>query len=107
VVTHHWENGLNYLYYEVLYGGYPLIHNSEFLTEYGYYYNAFDADSGADALLKAYAEHNDGLSAYERKNETLFRRLDPKTPETIEAHEQLLSLSGQRPAAPKLARMGP
>ena len=52
VVTHQWENGLNYLYYEVLWGGYPLIHNSEFLKDYGYYYRDFDAESGADALLQ-------------------------------------------------------
>jgi hypothetical protein len=93
VVTHHWENGLNYLYYEVLYGGYPLIHNSGFLKEYGYYYNDFDADSGADALLRAHAEHNRALSAYKRANEPLFRRLNPTTPETIEVHERLLALA--------------
>ena len=38
VVTHHWENGLNYLYYEVLHGGYPLVHNSACLKDWGYYY---------------------------------------------------------------------
>jgi hypothetical protein len=90
VVTHHWENGLNYLYYEVLYGGYPLIHNSEFLKEYGYYYKDFDAESGADALLRAYAEHNDQLENYKRKNAELLRRLNPRTPETIAIHEALL-----------------
>ena len=91
VVTHHWENGLNYLYYEVLYGGYPLIHNSEFLKDYGYYYKDFDAESGADALLRAYTEHNDQLEDYRRQNAALMRRLDPKTPETIVVHEQLLA----------------
>lgn len=90
IVTHHWENGLNYLYYEVLYGGYPLIHNSEFLKDYGYYYKDFDAESGADALLRAYAEHNDQLEDYKRRNAGLLHRLDPKTPETIAIHEQLL-----------------
>jgi hypothetical protein len=90
IVTHHWENGLNYLYYEVLYGGYPLIHNSEFLKDYGYYYKDFDADSGADALLLAYTEHNDRLEDYKRANAELFRRLNPKTPETIAVHEHLL-----------------
>ena len=33
IVSHHWENGQNYLYYEALYGGYPLIHNSEFIRD--------------------------------------------------------------------------
>lgn len=94
VVTHHWENGLNYLYYEVLYGGYPLIHNSEFLRGYGYYYNDFDAESGADALLRAHAEHSDRLTSYGRTNEELFRRLDPRTPATIAVHETLLTRIG-------------
>jgi hypothetical protein len=96
IVTHHWENGLNYLYYEVLYGGYPLIHNSEFLKDYGYYYKDFDAESGADALLRAYTEHNGRLEDYKRKNGELFVRLDPRTPETAAVHERLLGrISGR------------
>ena len=95
VVTHHWENGLNYLYYEVLYGGYPLIHNSEFLKDYGYYYKDFDAESGADALLRAYTEHNDLLDDYKRRNAELIHRLNPRTPETIAAHEALLAKIAQ------------
>jgi hypothetical protein len=91
VVTHHWENGLNYLYYEVLYGAYPLIHNSEFLKDYGYYYRDFDAESGADALLRAFDEHDRDLEAYRRRNAPLLRRLDPATPETIDVHEQLMA----------------
>lgn len=91
VVTHHWENGLNYLYYEVLYGAYPLIHNSEFLKDYGYYYRDFDAESGAEALLRAFDEHDRDLEAYRRRNAPLLRRLNPTTPETIDAHEQLMA----------------
>jgi hypothetical protein len=96
VVTHHWENGLNYLYYEVLFGGYPLIHNSAFLKDYGYYYTDFDAEAGADALLRAYAEHNDQLEDYRRRNKGLFERLNPSTPETIAVHERLLARIPQR-----------
>jgi hypothetical protein len=99
IVTHHWENGLNYLYYEVLYGGYPLIHNSEFLKDYGYYYKDFDAESGADALLRAYAEHNDQLEDYKRRNAGLLHRLNPTTPETIAVHEQLLMRISDRSRA--------
>jgi hypothetical protein len=99
VVTHHWENGLNYLYYEVLYGGYPLVHNSEFLKGYGYYYKDFDAESGADALLRAYTEHNDQLEDYKRRNAGLLRRLNPTTPETIAVHERLLTLASEHPRA--------
>ena len=91
VVTHHWENGLNYLYYEVLYGNYPLIHNSAFLKDYGYYYDDFDAEAGADALLRAFDEHDANLDAYRRRNAPLLRRLDPANPETIAVHEALMA----------------
>jgi hypothetical protein len=99
IVTHHWENGLNYLYYEVLYGAYPLIHNSEFLKDYGYYYKDFDAESGADALLRAYTEHNDQLEDYRRRCGELLRRVNPATPETIAAHEALLARVAEHPKA--------
>ena len=90
VVTHHWENGLNYLYYEVLFGGYPLIHNSKFLEDYGYFYESFDASSGADALLKAYREHDAQAEHYRNRNQQLFRNLSPQNPDTIAIHERLL-----------------
>nr|WP_316153953.1 DUF2827 family protein [Cupriavidus sp. BIC8F] len=38
VVTHQWENGLNYLYYDAAYGRYPLVHNSDLLPGFGYQY---------------------------------------------------------------------
>ena len=90
IVTHHWENGLNYLYYEVLFGGYPLVHNSEFLKNFGYYYNSFDAEDGARALIEAMQGHDANLAAYKRRNAKLFKRLDPLNPANIELHEGLL-----------------
>ena len=90
VVTHHWENGLNYLYYDVLFGDYPLIHNSEFLADYGYYYESFDAESGGKALIDALENHDRNLDAYRVQNQKLFAFLDPVQPATIAAHEKLL-----------------
>jgi len=90
VVTHHWENGLNYLYYDALYGGYPLVHNSEFLTEFGYYYQSFDADSGAEALVRALTEHDQNLSTYRQDCARLLERVNATAPATIVAHEKFL-----------------
>ena len=58
VVSHHWHNGQNYLYYETLYGGYALIHNSTFLDDCGYRYDDYDCEDGALALLQAHREHD-------------------------------------------------
>lgn len=99
IVTHHWENGLNYLYYEVLFGNYPLIHNSSFLRDYGYYYEDFDAEAGGRALVRAMKEHDASLDQYRATNSRLFKRLDPKSPGNIRLHEGLLKATTQRPAA--------
>jgi hypothetical protein len=91
IVTHHWENGLNYLFYEVLSGGYPLVHNSQFLSDYGYVYPDFDAEAGAAALLRAFECHDDGLASYNERNDTLFSRLAPTGAHARGAHEALLA----------------
>jgi hypothetical protein len=90
VVTHHWENGLNYLYYDVLYGGYPLIHNSEFLADFGYYYDSFDTESGADALTRALATHDANLGSYVSRCSELLSRVNAVAPHNIALHERLL-----------------
>ena len=57
VVSHQWENGLNYLYWDVLYAGYPLVHNAPELAGVGYSYRDFDPKDGGRALVEALAEH--------------------------------------------------
>ena len=57
VITHQWENDLNYLYWDVMSLGYPLIHNSSRIREAGYYYPDFDPASGSEVLLEALAKH--------------------------------------------------
>lgn len=91
IVTHHWENGLNYLFYEVLFGGYPLIHNSSFLRGHGYYYSDFAAAEGGQALVDAHVAHDDGLAAYRERNAALFSDLSPTGSRAVGAHERLLS----------------
>lgn len=90
VITHQWENDLNYLYYDVLYGGYPLIHNSERLRDYGYCYHSFDAEDGASMLLIAKAVHDRNLRDYRRNNARLFKALAPTNRALQEAHERLI-----------------
>ena len=90
VVTHQWENDLNYLYYDVLYGNYPLIHNSEAMHGYGYRYDSFDAESGARALADAYHFHDKTLAIKAKENARLFKALSPKNRTLQEAHEKLV-----------------
>jgi hypothetical protein len=100
VVTHHWENGLNYLYYEVLYGNYPLVHNSGFLRDFGYHYPDFEAELGAEALLRALSEHPEQQVEHARRNRMLFDRLHPATAANVALHEGLLAQADHAALAP-------
>ena len=90
VIVHHWENGLNYLYYDALYGGYPLIHNSEFLKDVGYYFDAFDIDSGAAALERAWHEHDANFKQYQEQSHELLWTVSPDNPNLQKQHGALL-----------------
>jgi hypothetical protein len=75
VVTHQWENGLNYLYWDVLYTGHPLVHNAPELAELGYYYRDFDPQDGGRALVRALEGHADrALAERPRVMEALWAR---------------------------------
>lgn len=87
VVSHHWENGQNYLYYEMLHGGFPLIHNSAFLGTCGYRYNDYDPEDGALALLRAKAEHDLNLDSYRAEAREFLKTLDPLNPVNVQNFE--------------------
>jgi hypothetical protein len=84
IVTHHWENGQNYVYYEALYGGFPLIHNSSLIGCCGYRYANFDCVDGALALRRAFAEHDEHLATYRDTARKFLATLDPESPANVE-----------------------
>ncbi|RQS52771.1 DUF2827 domain-containing protein [Burkholderia sp. Bp8986] len=86
IVSHQWENAQNYLYYEALYGGFPLIHNSTLLGRCGYRYEGFDCGEGALALRRAFAEHDLQLDEYRRNARTFLASLDPELPANVEQY---------------------
>lgn len=90
IVSHHWENGQNYLYYEALYGDYPLIHNSEFIRECGYFYPGFDCQQGGAALVRAFEEHDASLETYRRTSRALLHTLDIANPLNQNAYGEAL-----------------
>jgi len=93
IISHHWENGQNYLYYEALYGGYPLIHNSEFIRELGYFYPDFNCQAGGEALVRAFETHNKNLACYKAKAAEFLKTLDIRYQSNIEFYtKELIAL---------------
>jgi hypothetical protein len=90
VVSHQWNNALNNLYFDVLHGGYPLVHNSEFFCDYGYYYDGFDCQTAAQQILRAIHTHDEQLDEYRAKTNAFLARYAMFHPANISAYEQLV-----------------
>jgi hypothetical protein len=88
VLCHQWENGLNYVYYEALYGGYPLVHNSPFLKHVGYYYDQFDIDAGAQALETAWLTHDKNLADYKAAALDFLETVSPYSDNVIQSYSK-------------------
>ncbi|MBB5459951.1 DUF2827 domain-containing protein [Paraburkholderia sp. Cpub6] len=91
IVSHTWENTQNYVYYEALHGGYPLIHNSDLLGGCGYRYGDFDCEGGALALREAFVVHDASLDDYRAKAQAFLATLDPLAPANIEQYSAAIA----------------
>lgn len=88
VLSHQWENGLNYAYFDALYGGYPLVHNSPFLPKgIGYFYHDFDAFDGAKVLLDVIKNHDMNHKQYLSNVQDYLSTLLPTNPMNIYLHD--------------------
>ncbi|WP_250452242.1 DUF2827 domain-containing protein [Caballeronia sp. ATUFL_M2_KS44] len=90
VVSHQWENAQNYVYYEALHGGYPLIHNSHLIGDCGYRYHDFDCEEGGRALRRAFETHDANLDSYRAKANALIRKLDPENEDNVRIYTEAL-----------------
>jgi hypothetical protein len=90
VLSHHWENGQNYLYYEALYGGYPLVHNSHLIGDCGYRYHGFDCEEGGLALQRAFDVHDAELPAYRDRARNFLSKLDPESDENVATYTSVI-----------------
>lgn len=90
VVSHQWQVEQNYSYLDALYGNYPLIHNSPWLKEAGYYYHDFDAQQGAAQLLRAAAHHDSDLDDYGARARRVFYAVNPFSQHNLDEYAMRL-----------------
>jgi len=67
------ENPLNYLYFDVCWLGWPLVHNANLCKDLGYYYEGFDADGAVDAIKNVIANHNSDEDYMNRMRKIISR----------------------------------
>ncbi|SUP43593.1 DUF2827 family protein [Veillonella criceti] len=92
VLSYQWQLGLNYAYYEALYGNYPLVHNSELLRDagVGFYYSGFDAYKGAEVLLDVINHYDASFETHATKNKAFLETLSPYNADVVASHRSLL-----------------
>lgn len=88
VLSHQWENPLNYAYLDAMYFGYPLVHNADYIQDAGYYYEDFKVNSGAEQLENALANHNP--KEYAAKNKPVLDRYLTTNPAVVETYKKLI-----------------
>jgi hypothetical protein len=98
VISHQWENPLNYMYLEICWQGYPMVHNAHLCKDLGYYYDRNDVQDGCRALLHVLAEHDGGWQEYQQRQRELIGRYRPFHPEVVARYDDLLGrLMGREP----------
>jgi hypothetical protein len=91
VVSHQWGLALNYLYFDVCWQGYALVHNAHLCPEIGYYYPESDLAAGAAALRAAIDTHDADCEAWREGQRRLIARFLATDRDLVAAYDVLLS----------------
>jgi len=83
------ENNLNYLYLDVAWMGYPIIHNANLCSDIGYYYEDFDIKMGQEMLNKVINNHNNDED-YLNRNRNLINRYTINNDIMVKQYDTLL-----------------
>jgi hypothetical protein len=90
VVSHQWENPLNYAYLDCLYLQYPLVHNADMIQDAGYYYPECDLKTASAQLKKAADTHGDNLESYNEQSEKVLTRYTVFNEKLVQTYKKLL-----------------
>jgi hypothetical protein len=90
VVSHQIMNPLNYLYLDVAYMGYPVLHNAPYCKDVGYYFNESDTRDGAKMLNWILENHDNNLDLYKSRNKQALWRYHVSNPLILSTYEKLI-----------------
>lgn len=90
VLAHQWENFLNYSYLDALYLNFPLVHNSPYIQDAGYYYPDFNVAKGQRQLKLAMEQHDNNIDSYNEKSEDVLTRYTVYNDNLVLTYKKLL-----------------
>jgi hypothetical protein len=98
VISHQWENPLNYFYLEACWQGYALVHNAHLCADLGYYYEGNDVAAGSARLLEAIDMHDAQATRYRERQRNVIARYMPGNKVATAIYDDLLLGLMQRTA---------
>ena len=90
IISHQIYNELNYLYFEALYLSLPLVHNSNYLKDYGYFYNEHDIFKASYQIEQILKYHKENIHKQKLKNQELFKQHSPFSQINKNGYEELI-----------------
>lgn len=90
VVSHQWENPLNYLYFDLAWMGWPILHNAHLCKDIGYFYNGFNYEEGSDILNDIINNHANECDYYISRNRESISRYLPNNRALIDSYRDLI-----------------
>jgi hypothetical protein len=89
LVSHQWGNPLNYAYLDIVYFGFPLVHNAHLCQDIGYYYEGFEVKDGGELIVKA-AEERKNDADYTKRHHEILKRYTIENQEMINQYGLLI-----------------
>lgn len=90
IICHQLVNPLQYLYLDVAYMGYPVLHNGSICKDVGYYYEGSDTIKASKTLDWILENHDNNLKEYEEQNKKALYRYSADNKLLIETYDKLI-----------------
>lgn len=90
-VSHQWENPLNYLYFDLAWMGWPIVHNAHLCKDVGYYYEGFNYEDGGNMLDYVLQNHDDNVDEYIKKNRQVIDKYLPSNETLQNNYKELIN----------------
>ena len=89
-ISHQWENPLNYLYLDLAWMGWPILHNAHLCKDVGYYYEGFNYYEGSELLNQILTNHEANANEYLIKNRKIIDVYIPTNKSLQEKYKNLI-----------------
>ncbi len=84
-ICHQWNNEYNYMVLEYFYTGFPVLHNADDWSSYGYYYPNSDFSAAANLIDRVRGCHVENYQIYKAHAKALLWRHSPYNPDVHQA----------------------